>query len=532
MELRIRERRVVPERPSGRRRHRGVRPTHLVERLELILQRLRRLVERAHGVEHAEPPAVGARAVVARDVDDQGVVQHAHVFDGLHDTADLVVGQLGKRREELLIADRDLFLVGGQRVPVRRNVGLGRELGVLRDDAKFLLAGQNLLAVLVPAHVELALVLVPPRFGELNRIMHALGRVVDKERLVGIQGLLCLDPLDRTIGEIGLIVVVRILRRRGERRVVVGHRRELVRFADHVAIELLEPEARGPLVERPREAAFPRHIFVRLAEHRRAVAVEPQDLGEGRHAVRQDGSLTRKARRHFRDRAHVRAVRIAAGEQCHAARRADRRGMEIVVGQSVLGEALEGRQVHHATERRGAGVAEIVEQDDHDIGRARRRLDLEDRRRLRIAGVELGDRRTRRFRDWQHGAVDVRTSHPASRSASALRSAPALTGRRPRPSSVVRPSPERKCPSPRASSTSPIHDPVWRPVHLTSTAAVFSGPVNLNGAGSSAVQACSKPPILSSSSRSFVSEGATASRGLSKMRSGTRTSSSRCGHES
>ena len=45
--------------------------------------------------------------------------------------------------------------------------------------------------------------------------MHALGRVVDEERLVGIQGLLCLDPFDRAIGEIGLIVVVRVLRRRG-----------------------------------------------------------------------------------------------------------------------------------------------------------------------------------------------------------------------------------------------------------------------------------------------------------------------------
>ena len=237
--------------------------------------------------------------------------------------------------------------------------------------------------------------------------MHALGRVVDEERLVGIQRLLRLDPLDRAIGEIGLVVVVRVLRRRRERRVVVGHRRELVGFADHVAIELLEPEAGGPLVERPREAAFPRHILVRLAEHRRAVAVEPQDLGEGRHAVRQDGRLPRKARRHFRDGAHVRAMRIAAREQRHAARRADRRGMEIGVGQSVLGETLDGRQVHHAAERRGARVAEIIEQDDQHIGRARRRLDLEDGRRLRVPGIELGDRRTRRFRDWQDGAIDV-----------------------------------------------------------------------------------------------------------------------------
>src|SRR6478609_1071246 len=64
--------------------------------------------------------------------------------------------------------------------------------------------------------------------------------------------------------------------------------------------------------------------------------------------------------------------------------------MEIGVGQAVPGETLDGRQVHHAAECRRAGVAEIIEQDDQHIGRARRRFDLEDGRRLGTAGLALG----------------------------------------------------------------------------------------------------------------------------------------------
>ena len=96
-------------------------------------------------------------------------------------------------------------------------------------------------------------------------------------------------------------------------------RRELVRLADHVAVEPLEPQPGGPLVERPGEAAFPGHVFVALAEHRRAVAVVLQDLGERRNAVGKDGGLTRKAGGHLRDGSHVGAVAIAARQQRHAA---------------------------------------------------------------------------------------------------------------------------------------------------------------------------------------------------------------------
>ena len=58
-------------------------------------------VEERDLVGRAERAAFGARAVVAVDVDDQRVVELAHVLDGLDDAADLVVVVGGVGGEDL-----------------------------------------------------------------------------------------------------------------------------------------------------------------------------------------------------------------------------------------------------------------------------------------------------------------------------------------------------------------------------------------------------------------------------------------------
>ena len=62
--------------------------------------------------------AFGARAVVAADVDDQRVVELAHVLDGLDDAADLVVGVGEVGGVDVGLPDEHLLLVGRQRVPL------------------------------------------------------------------------------------------------------------------------------------------------------------------------------------------------------------------------------------------------------------------------------------------------------------------------------------------------------------------------------------------------------------------------------
>ena len=66
----------------------------------------------------------GAGAVVAVDVDDQGVVELADVLDGLDDTADLVVVVCLVGGEDLHLPDEELLLLGRAVVPALDDVRL------------------------------------------------------------------------------------------------------------------------------------------------------------------------------------------------------------------------------------------------------------------------------------------------------------------------------------------------------------------------------------------------------------------------
>ena len=139
------------------------------------------------GVPHQR--ALGAGAVVTVDVDDQRVVELAHVLDLLDDAADLVVGVGRVASEHLGLPGEQLLLVGRQRFPLRQVIRPGGELRVRGNHAQPLLVGEDLLAQGIPAHVELALELVDPLLRRLVRRVASTGNVVDEERLVGRGGV-------------------------------------------------------------------------------------------------------------------------------------------------------------------------------------------------------------------------------------------------------------------------------------------------------------------------------------------------------
>ena len=161
-------------------------------------------------VEQALRPALGARAVVALDIDDHRVVEFPLLAQHIDDPPDLAV-VIGQRRGiDLHHVGIDLLLVGRERLPGGDNVGPRRQLRVGRYDAQRLLARQRLLAHLVPALVELALELRDPVLRRLVRRMRRAGCIVDEERLVGRQRLALVDPGDRVIGQIVVQDVIRL----------------------------------------------------------------------------------------------------------------------------------------------------------------------------------------------------------------------------------------------------------------------------------------------------------------------------------
>ena len=107
------ERRVEGPRPAGR--HVVVGLLGAPDVVELCIWSSTGIVDAVEErdlVRRAERPALGAGAVVAVDVDDQRVVELAHVLDGLDHAADLVVGVGDVGGEDLDLADEQLLLVG------------------------------------------------------------------------------------------------------------------------------------------------------------------------------------------------------------------------------------------------------------------------------------------------------------------------------------------------------------------------------------------------------------------------------------
>ena len=96
------------------------RPFRSPERVpeELIFDRHGNAIEGRELVRRAVEHAFGARTVVATDVDDQGVVAFAEVFDGLDDAADLVVGVGEVGRIDVRLLDEEFFLIPAERVPL------------------------------------------------------------------------------------------------------------------------------------------------------------------------------------------------------------------------------------------------------------------------------------------------------------------------------------------------------------------------------------------------------------------------------
>ena len=153
------ERRVHRPRPAAAKvRERPLRsPERIPEKL--VLDRHGNAIEGGELVRRAVEHAFGARAVVATDVDDQGVVELAEVFDGLDDPADLVVGVGEVGPIDVRLLDEELLLVPTEGIPpaVLRP---RRQLGVRGHDAQPLLVGEDGLAHLVPALVERCMSLI------------------------------------------------------------------------------------------------------------------------------------------------------------------------------------------------------------------------------------------------------------------------------------------------------------------------------------------------------------------------------------
>ena len=293
----------------------------------------------------------------------------------------------------------------------------GGERGVVWNDAELLLPGERFFAQLVPAAVELAFVFVRPFLRDMMGRVGRARREIHHERLVGHQHLLLAHPGDGAVREVfrQRIALLGRLGRLHGRCALIEPGKVLVRLAADEAVEMLEARTGRPLVERPHGRDFPIGHFVALAELRRRIAVELQDLGQRRFFLGPDAVVARRRRRHLGDRAHADGVMVSTGEKRLARRRAQSGRVEPIVLQPIGRKAFGGGRVARAAKGARGAEADIVEENDQDVRRAFRRAQRHDRGIFRVGILGVVSRQTDmlRVRNWQNvaGKFLVRIGH-------------------------------------------------------------------------------------------------------------------------
>ncbi len=236
------------------------------------------------------------RAVIAVDVVDQRVVEQIELFQRIHQPANMVIGVLEEPGVDLHLPDEHGLERGRHIVPCRDLFVPLRELTILRNDAQFFLAGEDLFAQLVPALIELAFVLVGPFLGDVVRGVGRARREVHEEGLVGNERLLLPDPVDGLVGHVLHQVVAlfgRLLDLDGcgafiERWI------PLVRLAADESVEVFESASAGwPCIKGAGRTGLPDRHFMTFAELSGRISIELEGPREWRAGVGQDASYSR-----------------------------------------------------------------------------------------------------------------------------------------------------------------------------------------------------------------------------------------------
>ena len=222
------------------------------------------------------------------------------------------------------------------------------------------------------------------------RRVRGAGRVLDEERLAGHRLVDAIQVVDGVVGHAGDQVPARLALEGIDLGGVAEQvRLPLVRIAADEAVEVLEAHAGRPLVERPDLAGGEGRRVVVLAEPRGGVAVVEQDAADGGLVLGDDAVVAGEARGLLGDHAEAGRVMVAPGDERGARRRAERGGVDVVVAQAVVRDAIHRRRRDDAAEGARHAEAGVIGDDEQDVGRLLGRHDARRPPRLRLQGIVL-----------------------------------------------------------------------------------------------------------------------------------------------
>ena len=343
----------------------------VVERGQVVLDRLGDARGEAVLVHAALDPTLGARPVV-REEEDERVVELPHLVEERDEPPDLGVGMAEEAGEHLLHPGVHAPLVGREGGPVGYPRWSRRERGALGDHAAVELAGEDALPPRLPASVVAAAVGLDPLGGHVVGGVHRPKGQVEKEGLVRCGVVLVEHTRDGPVDEI-LAQVVAVLRRPGRVDVVVvGHevRSPLVGVALQEAVVALEAEPERPVVEGSRRRAVVAGDEMPLPDGQGPVARVAQDAGQRGGGLGDAGRIAGIGHRDVGEETHADRMMVAPREEARPGRRAQRRDVEAVVAEPTCGEPVHVRSGDVGAEAAELGEPGVVEDDGHHVGRA------------------------------------------------------------------------------------------------------------------------------------------------------------------
>mmetsp|Transcript_24964 Transcript_24964/g.51328 ORF Transcript_24964/g.51328 Transcript_24964/m.51328 type:complete len:226 (+) Transcript_24964:1585-2262(+) len=182
-------------------------------------------------------------------------------------------------------------------LPLRHGWVHLRQLRRTGDPSHRLLLLERDVAELVPAHVELSLVLVGPLLVHMVGPMGAPRGEVDEKRPVRGQRPIVADELDGLVSEVfgEMIALLRSIGRLNGVGILEEPRLVLRRLTSQEAVEVAETEACGILVEGPCLEKIVHRGVVPFSEGRSVIAVTSQDLRHRRRRLRNRPGVARES---------------------------------------------------------------------------------------------------------------------------------------------------------------------------------------------------------------------------------------------
>ncbi len=401
------QRRVRRHRPAMREIAVGVGPADIVDAADFLRHRLGAEVERAHRIDEAERPTLLACAIVGHH-DDERVVAHASRFEKANQPRQMPVGMIEHAGKGRLQAGEDAFLVGAVLVPRLHAVIARRHPGVCGHQPHRLLPRQPLLALDVPTMRKRRVVAHDDVRWRLMRRVAGAERNPGQPRQIGPVGDVIADEADRLVDEIGgQMIAVGIGPRRIDVRVAGDElRRILIGLGVEEAVEAIEAAAERPAVEGAGGAALGQRRHMPLPDHVITIGVRAQHLGDGAGLARDLAAIAGIAGIEIGEAADADRMMVAAGQQRRARGRAHRRGMEARIAQALGRQPIDGGRFDRRAVAAEIGEADIVEEDDENVGGAARRPGRVGPPRLRFLHG-LADRAAKRLVACAHALPPV-----------------------------------------------------------------------------------------------------------------------------